>query len=511
MQKTGPDAIKTRAVFVVTVVPWLFRTASAISVKRTILQLRSGIGIDWSPAPSPEKGPPASAGATRDKTVLPAEIGGIVGAYLFCLCIVALTLLTCAGKRRRRALSPRRHLDVEMVVASPPTLYIDPTAQSPSLKSPRNFSWPSPEKDEHNPYVYPVINRSPITPPGTDPYVDSRIVQHDKEMAARNLEDIYAHVMEQEEAKAQGLSPKDLPSPVQLQRPGSIPTPAPQRGGSPKKADKSRRPSNITLDDDKSTKSRASSILSALSPRRKTAVRPLQISSPLPTPKSMTFPGNDEHGDREPLSPKYYKPPPPVPTDQVPYNHSRNNSSIAPASPTRSIAEQLAPYGPGGPGNQRHRNYPSQTSVQSIDPPSATTTTSQTPIFIPQSKRAPPPLHPIPTASNPPSTNASTRTLPFRQFDTGLKSPSFKPATKTTVLERKEPQHSGPATAGLKTPWSAGAVPYSPFYQPFTPMIPVTPRLITKEDRKVMKKQEKKLGQVQELIKSEDDLWDSGY
>jgi hypothetical protein len=42
-------------------------------------------------------------------------------------------------------------------------------------------------------------------------------------------------------------------------------------------------------------------------------------------------------------------------------------------------------------------------------------------------------------------------------------------------------------------------------------MIPVTPRLITKEDRKIMKKQEKKMGPVQELIKSEDDLWDSGY
>jgi hypothetical protein len=499
MQKTGRGSIKTLAVFVL---PALVGTASAISIPRTI-QLRSVLGIDWSPAPSPEKGPPASAGATRDKAVLPAEIGGIVGAYLFCLCVVALTLLTCAGKRRRRALSPRLPSDVEMISAHPQTLYIDPSPISPSCKSPRNFSWPSPEKDEHNPYVYPVTNRSPITPPGTDPYVDSRIVQQDKEMAARNLEDIYAHVMEQEDAKAQGLSPKDLPSPVALQRPGSIPTPAPQRGGSPKKADKSRRPSNITLDDNKSTKSRASSILSALSPRRKTVIRPLEISSPLPTPKSMNFPGNDGYDDREPLSPKYYKPPPPVPTDQVPYTHSRNNSSIPPSSPTRSIAEQLASYGPGGPGNQRHRNYPSQNSLQSVADP-------QTPVFIPASKRAPAP-HPIPTSSNPTPTNASSRTLPFRQFDTGLKSPSFKPATKTTVLERKEAQHSGPATGGLKTPWSAGAVPYSPFYQPFTPMIPVTPRLITKEDRKIMKKQEKKLGQVQELIKSEDDLWDSGY
>lgn len=65
-------------------------------------------------------------------------------------------------------------------------------------------------------------------------------------------------------------------------------------------------------------------------------------------------------------------------------------------------------------------------------------------------------------------------------------------------------------TAGMpRTPWTAGAVPYSP-YQPFTPMVPVTPRLVTKEDRKEMKKREKK-APVLEMIKGEDELWDAGY
>jgi len=76
--------------------------------------------------------------------------------------------------------------------------------------------------------------------------------------------------------------------------------------------------------------------------------------------------------------------------------------------------------------------------------------------------------------------------------------------TKTTVLERNTP-----LSPGLRTPWTAGAAPYSP-YQPFTPVMPVTPRLVTKDDRKRAKKAEGR-GPVRELVKTEDELWDSGY
>jgi len=41
-------------------------------------------------------------------------------------------------------------------------------------------------------------------------------------------------------------------------------------------------------------------------------------------------------------------------------------------------------------------------------------------------------------------------------------------------------------------------------------MIPITPRLVTKEERKQKKKEEGRTP-VLEMIKSEDDLWDSGY
>ena len=180
-------------------------------------------------------------------------------------------------------------------------------------------------------------------------------------------------------------------------------------------------------------------------------------------------------------------------------------------SPTRSIAEQLHPY---GAPIVTHRPNPSQTSIQSSrDPSSATSTTSQTPLFTAQTQNQTRYQLPAPKNSTsnlstnlPPSNNNSVRALPLRQFEAGLHSPSFSYSTKTTVFERQSPLSP---SGGPKSPWSAGAVPYSP-YQPFTPMMPITPRLVTKADRKAMKKMEPKTP-VLEMIKSDDELWDSAY
>ena len=58
--------------------------SSALTIK-----LRSNpLGIDYDPAPSPEDGPPLSAGALRNPAYLPAEIGGIVGAYVLVVSVV---------------------------------------------------------------------------------------------------------------------------------------------------------------------------------------------------------------------------------------------------------------------------------------------------------------------------------------------------------------------------------------------------------------------------------------
>ncbi|CZS89715.1 uncharacterized protein RCO7_02461 [Rhynchosporium graminicola] len=501
MRAGSKIAISAKAILLL-----LFTSAIKAGNILTDIPKNNPLHIHWEPAPLPEDGPPLSANASRDKSLLPAQIGAILGSYLFCICVVGVALLVIGRRLRVAVQKSARALDIEMVV----TLFPETAGFEHSPVSPggpgagsRNFSWPSPESDTKNPYVFPTINKSPTTPNGlADPYVDTRIVEADREMLQRDLEDIYAHVFEQEDAKAKGVILKDMPLPPQLAKIGPVPMGPPQADMPSKKMEKSR-PSTLSLDEGKpKSHSRTSSLLSSLkSPRRK-GIRSMRISSPIPTPVSATFPRSAAE-DEEPLTPRYHTPPPPppVPKDQTPYTHSRDTSSN---SQTRSASEQLSPYRNG----PRHAPTQSQISVQShssnhgTDPISATSATSQTPLFL-----SPPKPRNIQT-SPPVSMKPTTRALPFRSFEPALQSPSFVPTTKTTVLERNI-KPNGPHTGGLKTPWSAGAVPYSP-YQPFTPMIPITPRLVTKEERKQKKKEEGRTP-VLEMIKSEEDLWDSGY
>ncbi|KFZ09009.1 hypothetical protein V501_05759 [Pseudogymnoascus sp. VKM F-4519 (FW-2642)] len=451
----------------------------APQVVENVINARSNpLNLDWDPAPSPEDGPPLSAGALRDKSYLPAEIGGIVGAYVFVVITILLALFF-VGRRLRKARELAAQNDVEMLVGHvihPAAYYPSPISPTSAATAFRTAAWPTAEKTQ-NPYVFPSQNCSPVSP-GTNPGVDSRIIQADREILNRGLEDLYAHVMEQEEAKAAGLNIADMPAPTPL------PSASPQRQStaSSKRLEKIK-PAN--LGSTEKTHSRTSSLISSLkSPKRK-GIRGLKISSPMVTPLSTTFPATYA-SDEEPLSPRHYQPPPPppVPEGQMPYQyHSRNNSSVqtadpSPISPTRSIAENLASVSMGPPPNNR--------SVATNRPLNLTI--------------------PGPVSVNPSSATSSTRQLPFRAFDPppGLSSPSFSHSTKTTVLER-----TTPLSPGLKTPWSAGATPYSP-YQPFTPLVPITPRLITREDRKAMRRMEPK-SPVMEMVKDTDDLWDSGY
>jgi len=457
---------------------------STTCVAGSIIKTRKHpLNIDWDPAPSPEDGPPLSASALRDKAYLPAEIGGIVGAYAFIVILILLALFFVGRPLRKAKEQAAKPKDVEMLDGASTNRAFFPSPISPTLSATagKNFSWPSPEKTDRNPYIFPSQNCSPVSP-GSNPAVDSRIVEADREVLQQGLEDLYAHVMEQEEAKAAGLNIADMPVPIPL--PSASP-----RGRSTTSSKRLEKIKPTNLSAPTKAHSRTSSIISSIKSPKKKGIRGMRISSPIATPLSATFPANYA-SDEEPLRSRYYQPPPPppVPKDQVPYQqHSRNNSSVntsnnpSPVSPTRSIAENLASVSMGPPPNNR--------SIATSRPPN---------LMIPGISTN----NPTPNAS----ASNSTRQLPFRAFDPppGLSSPSFSYSTKTTVLER-----TTPLSPGLKTPWSAGAVPYSP-YQPFTPLMPVTPRLVTREDRRAMKKMEPK-SPVMEMVKAEDDLWHSGY
>lgn len=455
-----------------------------------------GLDIDLAPAPAPDKGAPLSAGALRDKALLPAEIGGILGAYFFVVILIFATLFLAGRRLRRVQEEAAKSKDVEMLTAFPTNAqyYPSPISALSGGQTATNFAWPSPEKNEPHPYIFPTQNASPISPP--ESAVDAKTLEVDKQHLEQGLADLYAHVMEQEEAKARGQNIADMP------RPHPPPSISPQRGNTSSSSKRRlEKPNPINLKAPETSHSRSSSLISSIkSPKRK-GIRGMKISSPIPTPLSATFPAHYA-SDEEPLTPRHYHhpPPPPVPKD-TPYmrnqesftsqaymSHSRNASSVntahnpSPVSPTRSIAEQMSTLSMRPPPNNR--------SIATSRPPN---------LMIPGSAAN---LHPVNnnTASNP------TRQLPFRAFDPppGLSSPSFSQSTKTTVLER-----TTPLSPGLKTPWTAGAVPYTP-YQPFTPLVPVTPRLVTREDRKAMKRMEPK-SPVMEMVASEEELWDGGY
>ncbi|KAA8577288.1 hypothetical protein EYC84_007260 [Monilinia fructicola] len=338
------------------------------------------LGIDWSPAPPPESGPPLSAGASRNKALLPAQIGGIVGAYLFSLCVVG-TLIIILGRRLRRQVElEARALEVELVDSAFAGVYTGSSGPTPiSPANLRNFSWPSPDKKYFapainpdpsafvfppihesytNPYVYPAQRQHSVHQSTyshqSNPSVDNKVVEADREMMSRNLEDLYAHVMEQEEAKAAGVDVRSMPPP---KVPGGVSATATQQVQPSSKKLGKHKPSEINTSDNKSNKtsSRASSIISALtsprsaprspvSPRRK-GIRGLRISSPIATPHSTTF--SHAASDEEPLTPRGYvhRAPPPIPRNQAPYGSTYENGE----SPTRSIAETLETISPVSP------------------------------------------------------------------------------------------------------------------------------------------------------------------
>ncbi|EPE03732.1 hypothetical protein F503_06438 [Ophiostoma piceae UAMH 11346] len=201
----------------------------------------------------------------NNKAYLPAQIGGIVGAYALCLVIVAFTLLILS-KHRREHLEGGEEYEfyqqqaiLNHQVPLPETIQLQDTIIPYSLKTPlhSNFSYPSaasPIATNFNTYnnfsnndvaAFPIApaaaDISPVSytnndngngnrslyvstsyassfrAPGIDPSVNQEVVSADREMAQSQLEEMYKYVMEQEEAKAKGVVLAEPPSPLSPQ------------------------------------------------------------------------------------------------------------------------------------------------------------------------------------------------------------------------------------------------------------------------------------------------------
>lgn len=474
----------------------------------------------FAPAPAPEDGPAFSAHALRNKKYLPIQIGAIVAAYAVALVAVAVLLLSLAKTRRGHLLAADEDEAEAYAVAfqqlcSPrfPREDAFPQAGNFADEQVPNFSYKSPTRSEFyksptrsefsaTQYIHPPVSPAHTNVPGVEPLVDQAVVAADREMAQNQLEDMYKHVMEHEEAKEKGIV---LESPV-------VGPPSQRGSGMSKKS----KPTSLNLSsttEDK-TKSRASSFFSGLRSPRKSKTKGLNISSPIMTPQSTTFPRfNDQEMNHIP--PRHYAPagPPPIP-EIGPVGQARTTNGLTlPPSPDMSpestqsidgrLGAQLAPL-------STSKNM-SQAPTEA-DPESAISEHSQAPLLgLPSSPKPGATFGTLPSSPRPgarfqrPNAPSAVRTggaLPLRAYEPTVTSPTtIERTTKQTVFERRGPLSPG----GGRTPFTAGAVPYSP-YQPYTPCVPITPSLVTKEDRKRMKKMVPKTPTV-EMVQSSDDMW----
>ncbi|KAK4157042.1 hypothetical protein C8A00DRAFT_40526 [Chaetomidium leptoderma] len=331
----------------------------------TGLLSRRSLTLDNSPAPPPEEGPPASADALRDQSFLPVQIGGIVGAYAFSLVLVALLLLALSKTRRqqlRNRDNPPKEDEAYYEFNPFPQPFLLQSEeeyrsqieefQKLSLQIPqnpvRNFSLPSasplsptrtvpfsPTKSQRSIFTAPSPT-STILAPGIDLSVDQTVVRRDKVMAQQQLEEMYKHVMEQEQAKVEG---REYHGPPLTSPSSNTLNASPVRTGGLKK--ERNKPSNLNLSRDEKTQSRGSSIFSFLkSPRKnKMGAAGMSISSPILTPMSGTFP---RHNDQEmnAIQPRHYyapPPPPPVPSD-LPFRRAAASAAGSSHLPTPEIS-----------------------------------------------------------------------------------------------------------------------------------------------------------------------------
>ncbi|PTB68961.1 hypothetical protein BBK36DRAFT_1112916 [Trichoderma citrinoviride] len=477
----------------------------------------------------------SARGLPNTSKYLPVQIGGIVAAYGVSLVLVAILLLSLSRRRREHLrgsdLPPSYILQPSFPVADPKlqafqqqfdfTQYPEGHVVVPPLTIPKAepfHSGPYSARifDPNSvpaPYILPSPSSSSVVPTtlGVSPLVDQSVVAADRAMAQQQLEEMYKYVMEHEEAKQKGII---LESPVASPNPQreSAASGKSSNGLLSKKSKSKPAGLNLAAAKEEKSQSKTSALFSSLlSPKKKTA-KGISISSPIMTPMSGTFP---QHESREmsAIPPRHYAPapPPPIPTDQVPYG-AANTRSGAPITPDispqsiQTIDERI--------GASLDRANRSRASLQYTerDPESATTENSQSPLVgLPSSPRPGStfpslPSSPRPGASfsrpNPPSAVRTGGTLPLRAYEEQLGSPYVTAqTTKQTVFERTGPLSPG----GGRTPFTGTAVPYSP-YQPFTPCVPITPGLVTKEDRKRMKRMVPKTPTT-ELVKSSEEIW----
>lgn len=488
------------------------------------------VSIDHNPAPDPEDGPPFSAHASRDQALLPAQICGLIGAYVGTLVFTGGLLLTVGRRLRRQAQTVHLSIATEMVK---PANSFGASPTSPGSQR----SWYSPRRLTNKRSTRSSLKSDGnVGSPGLESNAsfDFNVLEADKAARERELEDLYAAALQQEEMGSQSQTNNEVEtlrvgpgagaevgasSPRKNRRPPRLLTTtlktahlripsntdspmlakSPVRAiyppGSPHHGYRSSPVSPINTDHPRTPLTpvyppspaqpaasgalgrhvSGSSLRSHVSghgesKRFRKTLRNLHISAPIP--KSPAEISDQEA--RTPLSPRYYP-----------------NPGAPPSPPTRSEAPTTpATYRSGSDEEAGH---------EGIDQIRAL------PMAAPQ-RRGEYQYHGVPPAVSGTSTS-TLGTLPFRamsneQFSQSAQSPGIN-NTKLTYVERRRDLFNGPRT-GAPTP-------YSP-YMPFTPVTPVTPHLTSRAERKQKQKQQvRKAPAEEDRVLEEDEIWGSAY
>ncbi|TKA34144.1 hypothetical protein B0A50_00124 [Salinomyces thailandicus] len=164
------------------------------------------VSIDNGPAPAPADGPPISASASRDRAILPYQIIGIVGAYLFVACFLLTLLLTIGRRLRHHALSTSYRRPTEMV--KPMGRAFDPSPVSLFSSSAR--SWRSPRRLRDKQSAAGSVRSgmsgtgAGTVSPAMESVVsfDATVIEADRAQRQDEMERLYAAVMAQDDRKS---------------------------------------------------------------------------------------------------------------------------------------------------------------------------------------------------------------------------------------------------------------------------------------------------------------------
>ena len=504
------------------------------------------VSIWEAPAPPPGKGAPIQASALRNKSYLPAQIASIIGAYVFSVIVIGTAILFVGRRLRRAAQASPGTLAMEMMkpVKQGVSKAFDPSPISPSKSNPYG---PSPQStvDLRNNWPSPNPNKSPNKSarssggwgslakghkkqPSVQSSVvtfDESVIEDDKERNQKEMERLYAAVMEHDEKKSTSLlnvseelqpqNPPELQHLRSIQHSASVP-PTPSDPKSPTRS-LTKSPRTASRPTPLSIHSRNSSRSSFGSFGKRRGVRNLPISPPMGSPDMMPD-YNDAYGEAEPLSPRVYDdpgPPPPTPPMKKGYRSreeqlDRLSPRIA-RFPEPSIRTPRTSV-PPTPTIQTIPEAYGRAELQSRDSDRSGSSNDGS-----KSKRAPAPLSLRTQALNGSNSQRNPQQhhnplrsapLPLRnQHPTEYNSNRPPSTIKATVLERKVPNQS------LRTPQTGVPMtPYSP-YMPFTPLTPMTPsRLVTREERKRREKEEgRRVVTVEDAVEEESDMWGEAY